>query len=172
MPRLDLKTLFKDPNNPRPEELAAFRREIDSSTRLVNDYMRKVEVAKPSLSRLEHCAIADAFFDGRDVLTEPGGLDAFLAKVNEEDQRYLKRRLTIEEAEAENKAEAERFGIETVPVGCLNTQWKSLLAQMQPGDELWEFSTPTMFWENLAGQKGVALVRNGEVISQLVTLMN
>ena len=43
---------------------------------------------------------------------------------------------------------------------------------MQPGDELWTFSSPAQSWEDLAGRAGVALVRDGNPIKVLVTMMN
>ena len=43
---------------------------------------------------------------------------------------------------------------------------------MTDGDELWEFSSPAEYWENLAGREGVALVRDGRPIAHVVALMN
>jgi hypothetical protein len=50
--------------------------------------------------------------------------------------------------------------------------WRPFKAQMTDGDELWEFSSPAEYWENLAGREGVALVRDGRPIAHVVTLMN
>jgi hypothetical protein len=43
---------------------------------------------------------------------------------------------------------------------------------MQPGDELWTFSSPAESWKYLAGRAGVALVRDGKPIKVVITLMN
>ncbi len=51
-------------------------------------------------------------------------------------------------------------------------RWKPFVAQMQPGDELWRFSSPGHTWANLAGRAGYAIVRDGEIVHSLVTLMN
>jgi hypothetical protein len=58
------------------------------------------------------------------------------------------------------------------PFGALNAKWEALKALMQPGDELWTFESSSESWGDLAGRAGVALVRNGEIIERLVTMMN
>ena len=58
------------------------------------------------------------------------------------------------------------------PFGFNNAQWEELKAHMQPGDELWTFSSPADSWQHLAGRAGVALVRNKKVVGAIVTLMN
>jgi hypothetical protein len=47
-----------------------------------------------------------------------------------------------------------------------------LKADMQPNDELWTFSSPPRTWEDLAGRAGIALVRDGQVIEVIVTMLN
>jgi hypothetical protein len=49
-------------------------------------------------------------------------------------------------------------------------QWRPFIALMKPGDELWRFSSPATNWANLAGAAGYAIVRNGDVVSTLVTI--
>jgi hypothetical protein len=85
---------------------------------------------------------------------------------------WLKRKLTVEQAEAENMIAIERLGPKPVPFGFCNRDWHNLLAQMQPGDELWEFSSSGESWQNLCGRAGVALVRGGEVVASMITSMN
>ena len=85
---------------------------------------------------------------------------------------WLQRRLTIEEAETQNMVLDSRIGPKPVPFGFMNEQWKALIARMVEGDGLWEFRSPAEYWENLCGREGIALVRNGEVIDAMVTLMN
>src|SRR5580692_3825247 len=51
-------------------------------------------------------------------------------------------------------------------------RWKPFIAQMQPGDELWHFSSPPETWANMAGRAGYAIVRDGVIVHSLMTLMN
>jgi hypothetical protein len=51
-------------------------------------------------------------------------------------------------------------------------RWKPFVALMQPGDELWRFRSPDHTWANLTGRAGYAIVRNGEILHSLVTLLN
>ena len=50
--------------------------------------------------------------------------------------------------------------------------WQELAQHMQPGDELWEYSSPSVFWENMCGRAGYAVVRNGDVVYTVLTAMN
>jgi hypothetical protein len=43
---------------------------------------------------------------------------------------------------------------------------------MQPGDQLWTFTSSWQSWRDLAGRAGIALVRKGQIIERLVTMMN
>lgn len=47
-----------------------------------------------------------------------------------------------------------------------------LLVQMQEGDELWTYSSPQLTWNDLAGEAGVALVRNGTIVAHVVSFGN
>jgi hypothetical protein len=85
---------------------------------------------------------------------------------------WLSRRLTVEEAEAEHAVEHERLGPSPVPFGFQNDRWKELLAGRAEGDELWEFCSPPESWQHRAGRTGIALVRDGEIIDSIVTVMN
>jgi len=85
---------------------------------------------------------------------------------------WLQHRVTVAEAEQQNMVLDERLGPEAVPFGFMNDKWKALTVQMVEGDELWEFTSPADTWQNLCGRQGIAIVRNGEVLSSLVTEMN
>jgi hypothetical protein len=50
--------------------------------------------------------------------------------------------------------------------------WSAFVKQMQPGDELWFFSSPRASWAWLAGRKGYAIVRNGKKVDSYITRMN
>ena len=43
---------------------------------------------------------------------------------------------------------------------------------MRPGDRIVRFESPAASWEDLAGRAGIALVRDGEAIGAIVTMMN
>jgi len=87
---------------------------------------------------------------------------------------WLRRQVTVEAAEAANLVMLlSDSGVEQATlVGRCNSDWLRLLAQRQPGDEIWEFSSSDGSWQNLAGRAGVALVRGGEVIASVLTRMN
>ncbi len=85
---------------------------------------------------------------------------------------WLQKRVTVAEAEAANMVESDQLGPDPVPFGFQNNEWRALLAQMQEGDELWEFCSSWESWQNLAGRAGIALVRNGEVVASVDTMMN
>jgi hypothetical protein len=87
------------------------------------------------------------------------------------DVAWLQKRVTVAEVEAANGVRADRLGPDPVPFGFQNARWRELLAQMQEGDELWEFCSPEASWRQGAGRAGIALVRNGQVVASLVTLM-
>jgi hypothetical protein len=45
-------------------------------------------------------------------------------------------------------------------------------ARMEPGDELWTWSSPRWTWENLCGRGGLAIVRDGKPVDYAMTVMN
>ena|SRR2546427_1156861 len=77
----------------------------------------------------------------------------------------LLRKITVEEAES-------LYEIEGVPFGYINGKWMTLRGKVMAGDELWIFRTPEESWVHLSGREGVALVRNGEVVAEIVTRKN
>jgi hypothetical protein len=98
-------------------------------------------------------------------------------------QGWLRNRITVEEAQAKHLVDftdesearlayARARGVlltgEPVPFGFKNIEWKELVASMQEGDELWEFSSAEHAWQHLAGRAGIALVRNGEIVDCII----
>jgi hypothetical protein len=73
------------------------------------------------------------------------------------DVSWLTKRVTAEELRADRDGGAF---------------WKRLLDAYRDRDELWEFSSPAHYWQNLAGCGGVALVRDGAVVDSVVSVMN
>jgi hypothetical protein len=87
-------------------------------------------------------------------------------------KEWLKRKITIDEAEKKHMVKDKRLGPEPVPFGFQHKTWVHLKAMMKPGDELWEFSNSQGSWKNLAGRAGICIVRQREVVYSLVTLMS
>lgn len=85
---------------------------------------------------------------------------------------WLQKKTSVEAAERENLVHDERLGQDPLPFGFQNDKWKLLLKGMQAGDELWEFSSPPKTWEMMCGRAGIALIRRGEVMAAIITVMN
>jgi len=47
-----------------------------------------------------------------------------------------------------------------------------MVGSMQEGDELRKYSSSEHSWEHLAGRAGIALVRKGEVVDAITTVLN
>lgn len=88
------------------------------------------------------------------------------------EKEWLTRMITVEEAEAANSVQNERLGPNPVAFGFINDRWKEFLGRMAPGDELWEFMSSPESWACLAGRAGIALVREGEIVDSILTMMN
>ncbi len=54
----------------------------------------------------------------------------------------------------------------------VENKWNPFIADMLPNDELWRFRSPEKTWANLMGRAEYAIVRNGQVVRSLVTLLN
>jgi hypothetical protein len=89
---------------------------------------------------------------------------------------WLIKKISVAEAEAEHPGmrdeRANQHPELARPFGALNAKWEKLKADMQPNDELWTFSSPPRTWEDLAGRAGIALVRDGQAIEIIVTMLN
>jgi hypothetical protein len=85
------------------------------------------------------------------------------------DEEMSWREMTVSEAEAAHPG--RRPGTEK-PFGFNNAKWEALKAAMRPGDELYAFCTSPESWRARAGASGVALVREGKVIREIVTMSN
>jgi hypothetical protein len=78
---------------------------------------------------------------------------------------YLRRKATVAEWEAEHL-------IEGVPFGFCNREWEALKEKMEPGDEIWFWSSDEDSWKRMMGWEGMALVRQGEIIDFFLTAQN
>jgi len=59
-----------------------------------------------------------------------------------------------------------------VPFGYSNYKWQKLKQYIRETDELWDYSTDESSWQDLAGESGVALVRNGNVIADIMVMIS
>jgi hypothetical protein len=91
-------------------------------------------------------------------------------------REWLVERITLAEAEAAHPGvrdeRAQRFPDRAKPFGRLNAQWEALKAATKPGDELWRFSSSAKSFRDLAGRSGIVLLRDGEAVAEIVTLMS
>lgn len=73
-------------------------------------------------------------------------------------KEWLQKQLTVQEAQS-------LLSLHSQP-------WDKLFAKMEDGDELWTFYNGRAAWHALAGRMGIVLLRNGELIDEIVTAMN
>ena len=110
---------------------------------------------------------------------------------------FQRRRITVEEAEAEAKLEQvererrrkgrparakklrradkkrtrEALAESREPFGRLE-DWKALKALMRPGDELWEYCSDRASWAQGLGRAGFYLLRDGKTVADVLVRMN
>ena len=94
--------------------------------------------------------------------------------------QWLRRKDTPEEferAQLERTAAAfalplgrvqEKFGAR--PFGTLTEKWRAVVQKLEPGDELWFFSSPSETFPQKLGCAGYAIVRAGAITDTLITL--
>ena len=87
-------------------------------------------------------------------------------------KQWLKEKISVAEAEAAHACSFPGLGPSPVPFGYQNAQWREFVAKMQDADELWTFSSGNESWAHLCGRAGIALVRDGEIVDSIITLMN
>ena len=91
---------------------------------------------------------------------------------------WLRDKVTVEAVEADNPGlpdedeRKKRYPEAAKPFGFQHAEWQALKAEMQPGDELWTFTSPPETWRSLMGRAGLALMRDGEIVRIITTLMN
>jgi len=52
------------------------------------------------------------------------------------------------------------------------TALQAFKARLQPGDEVWSYDAPQAAWQDLHGERGLAIVRAGQVVETLVLMEN
>ncbi len=65
----------------------------------------------------------------------------------------------------------KRVGIEAID-DFEFTFWHMIAVRLTKRDELWKFCSPAEYWSNLAGSRGLAVVRDGRPIAYVPTEMN
>ena len=86
---------------------------------------------------------------------------------------WLTKRLVSENTKVFTQSEREKK-IREVASGFVNlrSEWEQVFWKIGPSDEIWEFDSPRNHWASLCGRAGVALVRAGEPMIDIVNHMN
>src|SRR5437762_44846 len=88
-------------------------------------------------------------------------------------RQWLRERITLEQAEAHYAAlERDTLTLIGTTGGWLPYFRKEIVAEMQPGDELWLYDSGPEAWAHLHGEKGLALVREGQVVELFLECRN
>lgn len=58
------------------------------------------------------------------------------------------------------------------PFGYQYAQWEQFKRLIQPGDCVVFFRSNPASWKSLSGREGYALIRNGQIVQTLITLMS
>lgn len=101
-----------------------------------------------------------------------------LVRLEQNDSLDKRRQITIEEAEAthipknQDPERVRKYPELLKPFGFMNDEWEDFKSKMQDGDLLWEFCSDQDSWDNLAGRAGIVLVRDGQAIASITTIMN
>jgi len=91
---------------------------------------------------------------------------------------WLKESLSAEEAdkflwefwtESWNEKNKEILKTDTTFQRFALKHWENLKNKMKPSDEFWYYTTPTEYWEALAGQEGIVLLRQCKVVGTIIT---
>jgi hypothetical protein len=98
---------------------------------------------------------------------DPASDERDLREIRNDVKGWLLSRISVADAEAKHTVQIDGRG---VPFGLINAQWRRLVAQMQCGDELWEFrKRPPEF---LVTREGLVLLRCGEPVAAIITALS
>jgi hypothetical protein len=86
--------------------------------------------------------------------------------------RLLSRRFPPREWLKKPASAAEIANLDRADGSQLSYGWSRILVRRRPSDEFWSFASPTESWKRLCGQGGIALVRGGECIDHVITIIN
>ena len=87
--------------------------------------------------------------------------------------RWLRERVTLEQAEA-RYAELERDMLAHLGTtgGWLDYFRETIVAEFQPGDELWLYDNGPEAWAHLHGERGLVHLRDGQLVGLIEECMN
>jgi hypothetical protein len=85
---------------------------------------------------------------------------------------WLQEKISVAEAETAHMVEDERLGPDPVPFGFQHHRWQALLDQMQAGDEIWTMRSSEESFDHNAGRAGTALVRDGKIVTCIMSIIN
>ena len=54
----------------------------------------------------------------------------------------------------------------------MENEWKPFIEKLLPNDELWFYRLPSEFWQRMKGHQGYAIMREGKIISKVMTKWN
>jgi hypothetical protein len=88
-------------------------------------------------------------------------------------RQWLRTKLSLEEARAHFEAwERDTMTLMGSAGGWISRFEKRIVANFQPGDEVWLYDSGQESWAAVHGEKGMALVRNGVVVAVIVESSN
>ena len=91
---------------------------------------------------------------------------------------WLIKRITVLELETAmlmNEQPKEKKGVLSLaPLQNITNsdEWKKMKSALIEGDEIWEFCSPGESWARMMGATGICVIRNEEVIMDIITTMN
>ena len=124
---------------------------------------KTIDELKQNIRKMNQKPPSPPVNDEKEELYEFGRIN----RIKEMNKSWLTRKITAEQEEAyylraRELRPGDRFAIHL----------REFLAHRQDGDELWEFGTSDESWKMMAGRKGIAMVRNGEIFDGMTTRMN
>jgi hypothetical protein len=117
---------------------------------------------RPAVTCAESGRAIDALIDAREMgwqVSEPLAASIIEAEAMVERREYA------------NRPNA-RKDVPMVPFGFANDRWVEFKAKISNGDELRRITAPDICWEQLRGWDGFVLLRDGQVVSAFMTLVN
>ena len=91
---------------------------------------------------------------------------------------WLKKRISLEELEAAmlrneiTNIKSTILNLSPLANVRNNNEWTKMKSALIEGDEIWEFCSSGESFSKMMGRSGICVVRNGEIIMELITLMN
>jgi hypothetical protein len=97
--------------------------------------------------------------------------NSFLSKFRKIKDDSIFQEMTIEEAEDSLQINCDDLDNLENPSYFIK-RWKEFKSNIQDGDKIYYFRSPSWTWERLCGRSGYALYRDGKQIDALTTMIN